>query len=133
MIITHVKYWKSILWSVLICILLFIPGNRLPSRQFFNIPGLDKIIHLVLFLVLEWLILYERGIKIILYHLISVLKITFFALAFAIITELIQHYLILERKGSIDDLIMDIIGIFIGVLVYDTFYRLTNRFSRLKS
>jgi VanZ family protein len=126
-------YWRSILWFFIISILLFIPGSKLPKQEIFQIPGLDKIIHFGLFLILEWLLLFDSAIKKANDNLIDVLKISLTAVVFAVLTELIQRYLISERIGDINDLCMDLIGLFVGVLSYPIFYRIISRFFPLKS
>jgi VanZ family protein len=126
-------HWRSILWFFIISILLFIPGSKLPKQEIFQIPGLDKIIHFGLFLILEWLLLFDSAIKKSNDNPIEVLKISLTAVGFAVLTELIQRYLISERMGDINDLDMDLIGMFVGVLSYPIFYRIINRFFSPKS
>jgi len=54
------KYnYPGITWAVFILIVLGIPGDQLSNRSFLQIPYLDKIIHMVLFLILVFLI--SRG------------------------------------------------------------------------
>ncbi len=122
------NYWKSILWILVICTLLFIPGDKLPEQKIFDIPGFDKIIHFSLFLVFEWLLLYDASVKKVLDRLVEIAKINALTLSFAVSTELIQRYLVSERSGNIDDLLIDIIGLFAGVLSYNIFYRVITRF-----
>jgi VanZ family protein len=126
-------YRKSILWTVFICLLLFIPGDKLPKQEIFQIHGLDKVIHFGLFLLLEWLLLYDSLVIKIIDKPIEVLRITLIALGFCVLTELIQRYLIPERMGDINDLLMDLIGLFAGILSYRVFYWIIYRFSRPKS
>ena len=39
----------AIAWTILIQVLLCLPGSTLPSGGVFNIPQLDKIVHTILF------------------------------------------------------------------------------------
>lgn len=42
------SFW-AIAWTIMIQVLLCLPGSTLPSGGLFNIPNLDKIVHIVLF------------------------------------------------------------------------------------
>ncbi len=122
------NYWKSFVWSLLICLLLFIPGNKFPKQEIFHIPELDKVVHLILFLILEWLLLLDVSVNKIVDNLAYIIKINSLTIIFALLTELIQRYLILERSGNINDFCFDIIGLVIGIMTFEFFYRFIVRF-----
>jgi|WetSurMetagenome_2_1015567.scaffolds.fasta_scaffold1379047_2 VanZ family protein len=128
-----IHYWKSILWLMLICYLLFLPGNRLPKEKIFQIPHIDKLIHAALFMILEFLLLLDTKIEISCIQLKLFLLINLSILFFGGITEVIQYLFIPQRTGSMVDLLADLSGMAVGVFLYGIYLRLINRFSHLKS
>ncbi len=114
------KFWKSILWSVIIAFLLLLPGNKLPESALFNIPYFDKIIHFFLFLFLELLMLIDgkpSGI----YRNSRKIMLSVIPVGYAFLTELMQYYLPLLRHGDWYDLLADITGIGGGLFIYEVF------------
>jgi VanZ family protein len=43
------KLWLPLIWTVLIQVLLSLPGSVLPSSGLFGIPHFDKLAHIILF------------------------------------------------------------------------------------
>jgi VanZ family protein len=127
------NYWKSILWSMLICYLLFLPGNRLPKEKIFQIPHIDKLIHAALFMILEFLLLLDTKIELPGKRLRMFLLINLSMVFFAGTTEVIQYLFIPQRTGSIFDLLADLSGMAVGIFLYGIYLQLINRFSHLKS
>jgi VanZ family protein len=128
-----VAYWKSILVGSLICLILFLPGNKFPKQNLFQIEHLDKIIHAFLFLLLEWFLLYDGKVNMLQKRIRLVLISTSVAVAFGILTEVIQEYFIFERTGSLLDFFADLTGILIGIISYRLLARFINRSSLLKT
>jgi VanZ family protein len=122
------KYWKSIFCVLVICVLLFLPGSRLPKQNLFHIENLDKIVHAFLFLFLEWLLLWDGHVINVAKSVRLVILSTLFVIVFAVLTELIQHFLIPERTGNIFDFCADLIGLAVGIILYGAFFRFINRF-----
>jgi hypothetical protein len=127
------KYRKSILFSLLICFLLFLPGDKLPKQNLLPIAHADKVLHACLFLFLEWMLLYESRIFRISKNSRKVIHNTLVAVVFALFTELVQYTLIAERDGNMIDYFADLIGIMAGIASYRYFQWFTNRFSPSKS
>ena len=48
----------AVFWAILIFCLCAVPGNDLPKSYWFDFPGFDKLVHVFLYTVLEWLILF---------------------------------------------------------------------------
>jgi VanZ family protein len=108
--------------------LLFLPGNKLPDEKLFHIEHFDKIVHFILFLSLEWFLLFDGKVKKIIISVQLVTISTLLAIIFASFTEIIQHYFIADRIGSIYDLSADISGMVAGILLYRFFLDFINRF-----
>lgn len=104
--------YSPVVWSLIIGILLALPGSMLPSETHFAIPQFDKIVHISLFggFVFLWnLYLSVRPIpraKLLrLFFLIFIL-----AEAYGIGMEYVQKYFIPLRDFDEGDIIADIIG-----------------------
>ncbi len=100
------KYIKSILWSIVIIVLCFTPGDRF-SGVGPDIPYFDKFVHFIFFFVLSFILQYEAKNVINLKHCLLILL---YAVILGGFIELIQEYLISGRSGEIFDLEADVIG-----------------------
>lgn len=121
------SYYKSILWAIIIMVALFTPGNKLPHPNLLNFENSDKLIHLILFMGLCFLLLLDTHAEKYSIKFRQTIFIIIVSLLFAIGTEIIQGYLINYRTGSILDFVADSIGIF---LACGFFYILQNFISR---
>ena len=104
-------FWP-IVWTVIIGILLAMPGSLLPNETHFTIPQFDKVVHISLFggFVFLWnLYLSSRSLPnprlLRLFFLIFLL-----AEAYGIGMEYVQKYYIPGRDFDEADIIADIIG-----------------------
>jgi hypothetical protein len=106
------KPFAAVTWTILIQVLLCLPGSTIPSGGLFEIPQLDKIVHITLFggLTGFWCyFFYLKGIA------PGKLKTIFFiiyllACANGIILEFIQRDYIPNRSFDQGDIIADIIA-----------------------
>ncbi|HEX9509907.1 MAG TPA: VanZ family protein [Puia sp.] len=104
--------YSPIVWTLIIGILLALPGSMLPNETHFSIPQFDKIVHISLFggFVFLWnLYLSTRPIP-----ASRLLRLFFFifllAEAYGIGMEYVQKYYIPGRDFDEADIIADIIG-----------------------
>jgi VanZ family protein len=103
------KAFVAITWSILIQVLLCLPGSTLPKGGVFEIPQLDKIVHVILFggAVFFWCYYYYlKGVC------ATKLKTIFFiifllAAADGIIMEFVQRDYIPNRSFDLADIIAD--------------------------
>ena len=101
-----------IAWTIAIQVLLCLPGSAIPSEGLFDIPHLDKIVHLFLFGGVTGLwcyYYYARGIR------ASKLKIIFFIIYLliainGILLEFVQRDYIPNRSFDQEDIIADILA-----------------------
>jgi VanZ family protein len=117
------KIHIPIAWTLLIIILLCIPGTMLPSEEGFSVPNFDKFIHMVLFGVLVFLwCLYFRSKN---YPLKKLTLLFFAAFLFSNVLgigmEFIQRCCIPFRDYSEGDIIADMIGASIGYGICNIF------------
>lgn len=125
-------YWKTIIWAIIIAIGLFTPGDKLPDRRLFQIENLDKIVHLIIFGFLQFLILLDMELnKVIITKKLIILSLLI-SISYGIFTELIQFFMISKRKASVSDLFSDITGIMLALGVFFLLRRFINQWLRLK-
>jgi len=115
------KYWRTIIWFLLSAFVLFTPGENLPVKSILQIGHIDKVIHFVIFLLLQFLILYDFGYTKTSIPLKNQMGIFFAVIVYAALSELIQVFFLSERYGSWFDFIADIFGITTGILIYTLF------------
>jgi len=113
----------ALIWTIVIFILLALPGNMLPSENHFTIPNLDKYVHIILFgsFVFLWSFYYlgkqDRNNSSYRYSVIIFIVACLYGTAM----EYIQKYFIPNRDFDIYDIAADIVGALAGFL----FVRLT--------
>jgi len=106
------KIYFAIGWTMVIFILLALPGSMIPQEKGFTIPGFDKLVHICLFggFVLLWSLYYESK-KITQQKLLRSFFIIFIiASLYGIGMEYVQKYFIPMRDFSLGDIIADLIG-----------------------
>jgi VanZ family protein len=107
----------AILWTIIIFILLALPGNMLPNENHLAIPNLDKYVHIVLFgsFVFLWSFFYaskeEKGNP---FRKSVVMLII--ACLYGTAMEYVQKYFIPNRDFDIYDIAADVVGAVLGFL-----------------
>lgn len=107
-------YWRITLWLILMCYLLFMPANQLPSEPFLKIPHFDKIVHFSMFFTLCTLLF--RPVK----------KWTpnhyfwtpLLALVLAVLLEFFQHRISPSRHTDIYDFWANLAGLSAATLFF---------------
>ena len=105
----------AVAWLCLIFVLLFLPADELPEKEF--IPYQDKIAHFGLFggYAFLWLAAFSRNIF--LDYRKSMLVILFFGVFLGASTEYFQA-LVPGRSKDVADLGMDMLGLAGGTIFY---------------
>jgi VanZ family protein len=106
------KLYIPIAWTLVIGILLALPGKMLPSEAKFSIPQFDKFVHIGLFggFVFLWG-LYLSAKSTPPKRLLSLLFIIFIlSCTYGISMEYVQKYFIPGRDFDLADIIADMIG-----------------------
>ncbi|HTN07865.1 VanZ family protein [Agriterribacter sp.] len=112
--------WPAIVWSVIIFILLTIPGQDFPAGP--KIPFLDKVIHVFLFgvQVFLWCRFIDR-IKT--PHVLWIFLLIFLiSCIYGIVMEYVQLYWIANRGFETGDILADITGSMAGWLIYRYYF-----------
>ena len=123
------KMWPALLWAFFILALCGLPGSAIPELTFLDWLKPDKIVHLVLFGVLSFLLI--RGLRGLDFRSVWTLypktSSIIMASVYGIVIELLQEYFFEDRHGDVYDSIADAVGAFIGLWFYN--YRM-NRMHR---
>jgi VanZ family protein len=115
------KMWPSLLWALFILVLCGLPGSAIPELTFLDWLKPDKIVHLVLFGVLSFLLIkgmtgnefkslwtsYPKPVSIILSSI------------YGVVIEFLQEYFFVGRHGDVYDAIADSVGAFMGLWFYN--------------
>jgi len=110
------KYYKSLLWAIIILYLSLANINENETIKVLLFPFSDKIAHLTVYAILSFLILYDRSKK-------KKLLFPFIVSVFyGILMELLQYSLTTYRSFEVADMIANTIGAIIGLLFYKKFY-----------
>ena len=108
--------YVPVTWTIIIGVLLTLPGSALPSETPFNIPQLDKIVHISLFggFVFLWDLYLSKRFS----ETSRLLRwfFVFYVLAnvYGISMEYVQKYWIPGRDYDLADIIADMIGAGLG-------------------
>ncbi|HEY5918256.1 MAG TPA: VanZ family protein [Chryseolinea sp.] len=115
------KLWPALVWALFILALCALPGSAIPQLSFLDWLKPDKIVHLVLFGVLSFLLI--RGLAG--YEINSVwtnYPKTFSVIAaslYGVFVELLQEYFFEDRHGDVYDSIADALGAVTGLWFYN--------------
>lgn len=109
------RFWKSIIWAIIIAIGLFTPGDKIPKQKFFYFEEMDKVLHLLIFGFLQFLILLDMHLNRIIISRKRIIFMLSICIAYGILTEILQYLLISKREGSVFDLFSDITGIMLSL------------------
>ena len=127
------KYnWPGILWIIIIMVLIGTPGNYIPKViTFWNWLSPDKIIHLLIFGILTFLLIrgFQKQFSFQKLRLYSKQSALIFGIFFGLLTEVLQIFVFTGRYGSMYDFSANTLGCLLGLL----FYNLINRKLQRKS
>lgn len=110
-------------WAIFILVLCTTGNGGFITQDLFGIPT-DKLGHAFIFAVLVFFImlgLIKHWRFSFLLNKIRVIALLS-AIIYAVLIELIQHYLTVDRIGDYWDLLADIIGAFLGWLMFHSVY-----------
>lgn len=109
-------FLPAICWFILVTFLLVIPGNDLPKNPFLTLIHFDKWVHIGLFSILNFLVIWgfmRRDI----YSVKLFLYSTLICILYGISMEFVQKYFAFERSFDITDILADMAGAIAGYFV----------------
>jgi VanZ family protein len=110
----------AVLWGLFLVLLHVIPGNVFPRiPHYLDLLKPDKLLHAALFAVFVFLLAgaFRKEGSPSLLRRYPALAAVITALLFGAILELVQHYLIPNRFGSVYDEIANAVGCLAGLLI----------------
>lgn len=122
------KHWKSITWGAFILITCSLPGDELNRVKLINIPHMDKLVHLVLYLIFSLLLISENNAKkyangVTVNAIITAAGI---ALGYGAMVELLQYYIFTSRSAELWDMIANTLGFIAAAFAYQWVNRVTD-------
>lgn len=122
------NFYPGLLVAIFIMVIMGLPGNCFPTIvSFWDWIGPDKIVHLIVFGVLSFSMIWGYRKKIVTQNTTSqkyaYLLTLLLSISYGGLTELLQKYVFVNRYGSIYDLIANAIGCVLGVIVFFLCYK----------
>lgn len=120
-------FYPGLIISIFIMVIMGLPGNYFPKVvSFWDWLGPDKVIHLIVFGILSYSMLWGYRKKI-MSHDVRYIKKSFLltlllSVSYGALTELMQKYVFINRFGSIYDFIADAIGCVLGAIVFFLYF-----------
>lgn len=107
---TTVSFIPAAIWTIIIFVLLVMPGSDMPANDFFELIYFDKWVHFGLFGVLTFFLGYPF-IQLKKSAMNCFVVIAFFAALYGIVMEFVQKYFTTTRTFDITDIIADTAGV----------------------
>ncbi len=124
---TQEKNWRgivvTILFAILILILSIIPPDIKGDTPSFYFPGMDKIIHALMYGSFTIVVLHEF-LKNRYFNFIKVAWILSGIFTYSILMEIVQLTLIAYRSGDVWDILANLAGILSGAVLMFIFKKL---------
>lgn len=117
---TYILLILSVAWAVLIFVFCTIPSSGLPKV---NIPHMDKIVHFGFFFVQSVLLSLLFNFQTRKSYIRIILLSTLLSFIYGGLIEVLQGTLF-NRSGDVYDLLADILGGFVGAMIYPTILRI---------
>ena len=114
------SFWKAIVWTIIIIFLSSMSSDSFNKINILNIYHIDKIAHMGMYFIQSILFLaaffdfYYRPINYIRYRINSLI----IAIITGSLIEIMQNWFIINRSGDWLDLIANIAGSFLAILLY---------------
>jgi hypothetical protein len=109
----------AIAWFIIMCVLFFLPGSDLPDAGWLDAIHFDKWVHIGLFAVL--IFLWKSSFNLDLNHYNWVLLLS--AFLYGLSVEFIQKYWVPNRSFDLFDLLADMAGAVLGLMVWLRVYK----------
>ena len=114
------KLIPALTWAVVIMVLCGIPGRDIPELTFLQWLKPDKIVHLVIFGILCYLLLVafrsEQAPAALHRNAIAIAVIS--TIAYGALTEILQTYVFIQRNGDVRDALANALGAVLGAWIF---------------
>ncbi len=121
-------FYPGLVTAIFIMVIMGMPGNYFPKVvSFWDWLGPDKIIHLIVFGILSFSMIWGYRKKLLHQSITSLKKALLLTLLLSIsygaFTELLQKHVFINRYGSIYDFLADAIGCLLGVIAFFFYFK----------
>jgi VanZ family protein len=106
----------SISVGLLILILSLAGADKFQKIDTLGIKGIDKIAHFLMYLVFMSVILFENRKRITVISRVFIMSMI--PACFGLLMELLQSWVTVSRSGSIYDLLFNLSGILLSILIF---------------
>jgi VanZ family protein len=118
-------YLSPLFWAVTILFLSSIPSNELPDFSFWKFLSFDKVVHVSMYTILSFQIMKacvrQYANWTLRYNAARVAIIS--GSIYGGLIELFQQYVLIDRHGDWLDLIANIAGTFLGVVLFKKIFK----------
>ncbi|MDE5419934.1 VanZ family protein [Labilibaculum sp. DW002] len=111
-------FWRNILWAIIIFILCSIPGDDLPKTSMVSIPHFDKLVHFGMFFIMGIFLIAEIRYQTKFKKPIRVGIALGLIAIYGGFIEYLQQNFFTNRSGDFLDLLADVIGGLLAILLY---------------
>lgn len=103
------QFYGPLLWTAITLVLLCLPGDSVPGQGMFNVPHLDKIVHILLFggIVVSWGLYTNQRYK---KAFILLRFICGISILIGVVMEFVQVNFIPMRSFDVWDIVADFVG-----------------------
>ena len=103
------------MWSFFVLILSGIPGNTTHHYTWFQEWNVDKVIHVSMYCVLTFFLLWELKGK-------QVFVALLYGVGYGILMEILQHFIFIRRSFELNDIFANSFGCVLGILLFFGFF-----------
>lgn len=117
-------FWPAMAWTFIILVASGIPGNAIPEiLTFWDWLGPDKIVHLLMYGVLTFLLLlaFKKQSTFLLLKNFAVIFALTYGIVLGLVMEVMQQYIFIGRSGNIYDFIANTLGCLAGLVAFNIF------------
>jgi VanZ family protein len=114
------KLLPALLWALFILVLCGIPGNKIPELTFWQWLKPDKIVHLLIFGVQCYLLLYAFNTTTapLWLNRHAALLALLLTIGYGGLTEILQTFVFINRYGDVRDALANALGAVAGCYFY---------------
>lgn len=116
------RQWRAIVWALFILVITGLPGSYFPGvTTFWEWLQPDKIVHVFVFAILSFTILYgirSQYLQDSRRYYFTILAVGI-AAVYGLLTEILQYYVFIGRSGNVYDVLADFVGAIVGWLLFN--------------
>jgi len=115
------QYWKTIIWFIIVFLLSTMQISNVPKSPLFALPHFDKIVHFTMYFIAVtlWQTDYYKTKTELPTNI--VFRILLSTIAYGLLMELIQKYLIQNRSGNFFDALANTAGVLFAFILFRYF------------